>query len=91
MLRTGAVSLLIIGMLSACGHTPQERAASGALIGGAIGAVVGLANEPGYDDGYRSDRYYDRGYSDRGYERRRHHRHHRGGSWRRHRDYGYYD
>lgn len=87
MMRMGAVSVLILGLLSACGHTPQERAASGALIGGAVGAFVGLASEPRYNnDSYRSDRRHHRRY-----ERRRHHRHDRDGSWRRHRDYDYYD
>ncbi|MGI9419327.1 MAG: hypothetical protein ACR2RA_15985 [Geminicoccaceae bacterium] len=82
MLRTGAVSLMIVGMLSACGHTPQERAASGALIGGAIGAVVGLANEPHHDGYYEPER---RRYG------RSHRRHHRDGGWRRERDWEYYD
>lgn len=87
MMRMGAVSVLIVGLLSACGHTPQERAASGALIGAAAGAFVGLASsEPRYrDDYYERDHY--RG---RRYERRHHRRHHRDGSWRRHRDYDYY-
>lgn len=91
MLRTGAMLLLTLGMLSACGHTPQERLASGALIGGAVGAVIGLASEPGYgNDYYEPDRRYERRRHDhRHYERRRHHRrHHDDGNWRRHRDYG---
>ncbi|MGI9485941.1 MAG: hypothetical protein ACR2RF_08685 [Geminicoccaceae bacterium] len=79
MIRMGVVSVLILGLLSACGHSPQERAASGALIGGAIGAVVGLANEPRHDDYHESDRPRYR-------ERGRHHRHDRG-NWRRHRDH----
>ncbi|MDH3661071.1 MAG: hypothetical protein OEU92_13785 [Alphaproteobacteria bacterium] len=80
MLRTGAISLLMLGTLSACGHTPEERLASGALIGGAIGAVVGLASEPGYHGYDDSDRYYRP-------------RRHDNGDWRRHRDYDddYYD
>ncbi len=85
MMRMGAVSVLIVGLLSACGHTPQERAASGALIGAAAGAFVGLASEPRYrDDYYEHDHY-----RERRYERRDHRRHHRG-NWRRHRDYDYY-
>lgn len=88
-MRMGAASVLILGLLSACGHSPQERAASGALIGGAVGAVVGLASEPRYKERRYDDDYYERDRRhDRRYERRRH-RH--DGSWRRHRDYDYYD
>ena len=80
MMRMAALSVLILGLLSACGHTPEERAVSGALIGGAVGAFVGLAAEPRYDGHYRSDRrHYHGGH--------RHHRRHDHGSWRRHRDY----
>ena len=79
MLRNGAILLLMLGTLSACGHTPEERAVSGALIGGAVGAAVGLATEPRYDEPRDSDRYYHR---PRRHHRRDHHvdRHH-------HRDY----
>lgn len=91
MLRRVAVSLSLLGLLSSCGHTPQERAASGALIGATAGALVGLASlehEDDYGNYEREDydRYEDRRH-DRGYERRRHRRHHRHDGWRRHRDY----
>ena len=79
MLRKAMLLAAALGTLSACGHTPQERAASGALIGGAVGAVVGLASEPGYDDRHYDDRRYDR----------RHHRHDR--RRHRHRDWDDYD
>lgn len=88
MIRNGAASLLIIGMLSACGHTPQERAASGALIGAAAGAAIGLASQPRYRDDDHSDRYYREKRHHRYYEERRHRRHHRHDhdDWGRHRD-----
>jgi hypothetical protein len=89
MMRMGVVSLLMLGTLSACGHTPEERLVSGALIGATAGAIVGLASDPRHDDGYRRDYYR----SERRYDRDRHHGHHRKGGWRRHRDYddGYDD
>ena len=80
MLRKGALMVAMVGALSACGHTPQERLASGVLIGGAIGAAVSLAAEQGhgrYDSGRRY--HYD------------HQPKRRGGSWRRHRDWEDYD
>jgi len=79
MLRKGALVLLTVGALSACGHTPQERLASGVLIGGAIGAAVSLASEPGFDD-------YDNGRRYAG-----HHRQHRNDNRRRHRDWDDYE
>ncbi len=79
MLRTGAVAVVIVGLLSACGHTPEERVLSGALIGTAVGAAVGLASNQGHhDDYYESDRHYR--------EKRRGHRHKR-----RHYDWDDYD
>ena len=66
MLRTSFLSLLIVGSLAACGHTPQERAASGALIGATAGALVGLASQPRHVD---RDEYY---HADYRYERRPH-------------------
>ncbi|MGI9509896.1 MAG: hypothetical protein ACR2QJ_11190 [Geminicoccaceae bacterium] len=84
MLRIGAILLLMLGTVSACGHTPEERAVSGAVIGGAVGAAVGLATEPRYDEPHDSDRY-----------QRPPPRHHRKDRHRdRHRhddDWGYYD
>ena len=73
MLRTGAVAVLILGVLSACGHTPEERLLSGALIGGAVGAAVGLASDPGHHDNgyYEPDRHYSKKH--RGHRHRRHH------------------
>jgi len=71
MLRTGAVAVLILGMLSACGHTLEERLLSGALVGGAVGAAVGLASDPGHDDGYyESDRHYSKKRRGHGHGRR---------------------
>ena len=81
MLRQGALIMAMVGTLSACGHTPEERVASGLLIGGAIGAVVGLASEPGYDHYEDRDRHY----------HRRDHRRHRVDNRRRHRDWDDYD
>lgn len=76
MLRTSAIFVVVAGLLSACGHTPEERLVSGALIGGLVGATVGVISDPHHDD------RYGHGY--------RHHRgHHRG--YRRHRGHGYYD
>ena len=86
MLRTGFVSLMMLGVLSACGHTPEERAVSGALIGATAGAIVGLASQPEHGDYYDDDRY-----DDRYYERPRRHHHKRRGGWRRHRDYDRWD
>jgi len=80
MLRTSLLSLLIIGTLSACGHTPQERAASGALIGATAGALVGLASLPGRGD-YRDNGYESVDYHHERKERRHRHR----GEWQ------YYD
>ncbi|RFB79621.1 hypothetical protein [Methylovirgula sp. 4M-Z18] len=38
-----AVSLLLATTLAGCGPTPNDRAASGAVIGGATGALIGGA------------------------------------------------
>ena len=79
MLRKSALLLAVVGTLSACGHTPEERLVSGALIGGLVGATVGVASSPDH-----------RHYRERDYHRRGHHRH---GDWhgrsRRDRDYDY--
>jgi osmotically inducible lipoprotein OsmB len=40
--RLGLVVVLALG-LSACGTTPGDRAATGAIIGGASGALIGIA------------------------------------------------
>lgn len=78
MMYKGALIVALVGVLSACGHTPEERAASGLLIGGAIGAVVGLASDGDYQDHDRSRRHYHRD------------RHHRKRGWRRHDDWDDY-
>jgi hypothetical protein len=80
MLRKSALLLAVVGTLSACGHTPEERLVSGALIGGLVGATLGVAS--GSDHGH---------YQERRYHRRNDHRR---GDWhgrsRRHRDYDDY-
>jgi hypothetical protein len=87
MMRIGAVSVVILGLLSACGHTPEERLASGLLLGAAAGAVIGVASDPHFGERHKSDRHYD----DRHYKRRHHDRHHDHGGYRRHRGYDDYD
>jgi hypothetical protein len=85
MLRIAAVTLALAVTLSAFGHTPGERVVSGALIGGLVGATVGVIAEPDHGDGRYA--YHDRGH--RGYGR------HRGRGWhgrhhgRRDRDWDY--
>ena len=71
MLRKSAILLILLGLLSACGYTREERLVSGALIGGMVGAAVGVMSEPQYSDYRRPGRGYgrhDRGYDD-GYRR----------------------
>ena len=76
MWKKAAVLLAAVGMLSACGHTPEERLVSGALIGGLAGATVGVLSDP-----HRHDRHYHghHGHRRHGYKHRRHHRRHHGG------------
>ncbi len=78
MLRTSATLVVLLGLLSACGYTREERLVSGALIGGMVGAAVGVMSEPQYSDDREPERRYSR--YDRDYEYR-----HRG------HDHGYYD
>ncbi|MEM9440154.1 MAG: hypothetical protein AAGA73_06885 [Pseudomonadota bacterium] len=90
MMRIGAVSVVIVGLLSACGHTPEERLASGLLLGAAAGAVIGVASDPNFGEHHRSKHYHE----DRHYKRdkRRHYdRHHDHLGHRRHRGYDYDD
>ena len=97
MLRMSALSLALLGMLSACGHTPEERLASGLLIGAAAGAAIGLASTPDDDDYYESDRHYHKKHHKKRHKKRHHkhrHRHDHSSDWRRHRDHDdwqYYD
>ncbi len=86
-MRIGAVCVVILGLLSACGHTPEERLASGLLLGAAAGAVIGVASDPHFGE-RRSSKRYD---EDRHYKRRHHDRHHDRGGYRRNRGYDDYD
>ncbi|MGI9491922.1 MAG: hypothetical protein ACR2QF_05910 [Geminicoccaceae bacterium] len=64
MLRKSVILAAVAIMLGACGHTPEERLVSGALIGGLVGATVGVVSDPYYNDHHYSHR------------RHHHHRHH---------------
>ena len=74
MLRKGAIFLAMAVMLAACGHTPEERLVSGALIGAAVGATVGVVSDP-YHHGHRGHHY--RRHRGHGHGHH-HHRRHRG-------------
>jgi hypothetical protein len=88
MMRIGAVSVVVLGLLSACGHTPEERLASGLLLGAAAGAVIGVASDPHFGERHGRERHYE----DRHHKRRHYGRHRDHGGNRRHRDYDdYYD
>ena len=90
MMRIGAVSVVIAGLLSACGHTPEERLASGLLLGAAAGAVIGVASDPHFGDHPGSKRYHEDRH-DKRHKRRHYDRRHDHGGHRRNRGYDDYD
>ncbi len=46
-ISTAVLILAVAAQLAACGYTPQQRAASGAALGGATGAAIGAATGGG--------------------------------------------
>ncbi len=73
MLRKSALVVVLAGLLSACGHTPQERLVSGAIIGGLVGATVGVISDP-HHGGHGSYHYRQK----KRHHHYRRHRHHNG-------------
>jgi hypothetical protein len=67
MMRIGAGLVAIVGLLSACGHTPEERLASGLLLGAAAGAAIGIASDPNFGERREAKRYHE----DRHYKKKR--------------------